>query len=37
VDFGYFEIGIDRCLHRDEVVVTAKLVDEGAEVWEAQG
>jgi hypothetical protein len=28
------EMGIDLGLHRDEVRVTAKLVEKSAEVWE---
>ena len=32
VNLGGFEMGIDRRLHRDDVVVTAELVDEGAEI-----
>jgi hypothetical protein len=30
VNLGHLEMWIDPRLHRDEVIVTAKLVDEGA-------
>jgi hypothetical protein len=36
MDFGDFEVGIDRSLHRDDVIVTAKLVDERAKIGETQ-
>ena len=32
VNLGGFEVGIDRRLHRDDVVVTAELVEEGAQI-----
>ena len=34
MDLGGFEVGIDRRLHRDEVAVTAKLVEKRAEIGE---
>ena len=37
VDLRRFEMRIDRRLHRDEVVVTAKLVDERAEIGKRHG
>jgi hypothetical protein len=32
MDFGGFEVGTDGGLHRDDVVVTAKAIDEGSKV-----
>jgi hypothetical protein len=29
---GRFEVGVDGSLHRDQVVVTAKSIQEGAKV-----
>ena len=37
MDLRDFEMWIDLRLHRDEVIVTAKLVEKGAEVGEGQG
>jgi hypothetical protein len=33
VDFRNFEMTVDRSLDRDDVIVTAEAVDEGAEIW----
>jgi hypothetical protein len=32
VNLRDFEVGIDRCLDRDDVIVTAETVDERAEI-----
>jgi hypothetical protein len=37
VNFRRFQIGVDRCLHRDEVIVTAKLIHEPAKIGERHG
>jgi hypothetical protein len=33
VDLGDLEVCVDGGLHRDEIVVTAKAIEECAEVW----
>jgi len=37
VNLGRFKMGIDHCLHRDDIVVTAKLIDERPQIGERHG
>jgi hypothetical protein len=32
VNLCYFKVGVDRCLHRDDVIVTAEAIDEGTKI-----
>jgi hypothetical protein len=32
VNLRYLKVGVDRCLHRDNVIVTAEALDERTEI-----